>query len=223
MKKNRPKIEDARVEPGRFARQGFPEAVYAPGKSDEQVIRAARTLMRAGGPVLITRLPQKRALMVMQHLKGVYYPTAALAVLQPVKERKGEYICVVTAGTADGMVAEEAAITASSLGCRVVRLYDVGVAHIKRVLSHKKTLYGAAAVVVCAGMEGALASVVGGLVRCPVIAVPTSVGYGASYHGVSALLTMINACAPNISVVNIDDGFGAGVIAHLICSHGGKK
>jgi NCAIR mutase (PurE)-related protein len=148
---------------------------------------------------------------------GARYDEAArLVVAKAIPRRRGKPLFVLTAGTADLPVAEEAALTAEALGRHVHRLYDVGVAGLHRLMVHEKNLSKAAAVIVCAGMEGALASVVGGLVGCPVIAVPTSVGYGAHFNGIAPLLTMLNSCASNVSVVNIDNGFGAGVVASLI-------
>jgi NCAIR mutase (PurE)-related protein len=149
-----------------------------------------------------------------------YHETARLAIANPIVAKRGKPVCILTGGTADMPVAEEAAIIAESLGCRVQRLYDVGVAGIHRLMAHKNRWAKASVAVVCAGMEGALASVVGGLVSCPVIAVPTSVGYGSNFSGVTPLLSMLNSCAANVSVVNIDNGFGAGVIASLIATKG---
>jgi NCAIR mutase (PurE)-related protein len=145
-----------------------------------------------------------------------YYERARLLIAKPVRKNTGHLVCVVTGGTADLPVAEEAALTAEALGRPVKRLFDVGVAGLHRLMDHKSVLGKAKAIVVCAGMEGALASVVGGLAPCPVIAVPTSIGYGAHFQGIAPLLTMLNSCAANVSVVNIDNGFGAGVIASLI-------
>jgi pyridinium-3,5-biscarboxylic acid mononucleotide synthase len=206
-------------EPGRFERQGFPEAIYSPGKTVAQVISMARGLVKGKGPVLVTRAEEKLFRSVKRSFpKARYFKQARIISVNPDK-RSGvlkNYVCVVTGGTSDIPVAEEAAVTIESLGIKAARVYDVGVAGIHRLFKCEKELLGASCLVVCAGMEGALASVVGGLVRCPVIGVPTSVGYGVSFKGVSALLTMLNSCAPNVSVVNIDDGFGAGVIASLI-------
>jgi len=215
------------VEPDRYHRQGFPEAVYGPGKTTGQIILIARELARGAGPVLVTRITEKIFKKIRTHFPGARFNKAAgLAVLKYNKALKpggagGSYVCVVTAGTTDVPVSEEAAVTAEALGNRVVRIYDVGVAGVHRLLNHGSELKGASCIIVCAGMEGALASVVGGLAGCPVIGVPTSVGYGVSFGGVSALLSMLNSCAANVCTVNIDDGFGAGVIASLI-NKGGR-
>lgn len=206
------------VEPGRFHRQGFPEAVYAPGKTVEQIIDITRALLAGTGPVIITRSDEPTFKKVRKKFPKATYERAARTIVArrlPVPAA-GPFVAVITAGTTDIPVAEEAAVTAEVMGNRVVRIFDVGVAGVHRLLAHQDTLSRATCVVVCAGMEGALASVVGGVVSCPVIGVPTSVGYGASFGGIAALLAMLNSCAANVSVVNIDDGFGAGVIAHLM-------
>jgi pyridinium-3,5-biscarboxylic acid mononucleotide synthase len=214
------------AEPKRYKRQGFPEAIFGEGKTIGQIIAISKELIGGGGPVMVTRAASK----VYKALKkkfpnSVYYKQARIVLVQGShKPRKAlrapdlnqSYVCVVTAGTSDIGVAEEAAVIAEIQGCRVERIYDVGVAGVHRLLEHSDKLANAACLIVCAGMEGALASVVGGLVACPVIGVPTSIGYGVSFGGVSALLTMLNSCAANVSVVNIDDGFGAGIIASLI-------
>ena len=210
------------AEPGRYQRQGFPEAVYGPGKTNEQIISIAKELAKGEGPVIVTRIDKAVFKVLKKHFPKAFYSDAArLAVLKANVSAKAaavgkNYLCVVTAGTTDIPAAEEAAITAEALGNRVERVYDVGVAGVHRLLKYGTLLQGTSCVVVCAGMEGALASVVGGLVGCPVIGVPTSVGYGVSFGGVSALLSMLNSCAANVCTVNIDDGFGAGVIASLI-------
>ena len=207
----------AKPEPHRITRQGFPEAIYCPGKTEPQIIEIFRALMKGPGPVLATRINSlvARALL-LEFPQAKYHELARLVIAKPQKKTGRKKVCVVSAGTADLPVAEEAAFTAESLGRPVVRLYDVGVAGIHRLLAHEKTLKTATAIVVCAGMEGALASVVGGLVSCPVIAVPTSVGYGAHFQGLAPLLSMLNSCASNVSVVNIDNGFGAGIISSII-------
>ncbi len=207
----------ARTEPHRIRRQGFPEAIYCPGKTDAQILQIFASLLKGPGPVLATRVRTATArALTLQFPKAKYYESARLVVAKPVRRRKGKSVCVITGGTADYPMAEEAAVTAEALGRPVTRIYDVGVAGIHRLLSYERIFSKASAVVVCAGMEGALASVVGGLVSCPVVAVPTSIGYGSNMKGVAALLTMMNSCAANVSVVNIDNGFGAGVIASLI-------
>ncbi|MFH1369135.1 MAG: nickel pincer cofactor biosynthesis protein LarB [Elusimicrobiota bacterium] len=206
-------------EPERYERQGFPEAIYGEGKTVKQIISIARGLSKGNGPVIVTRIGKKEFSAVKKAFpKAEYFELARIIAVKRslVRPAHGSYICIVTAGTTDIGTAEEAAVTAEILGNKVERIYDAGVAGIHRLFKHKERLLGASCIVVCAGMEGALASVVGGLVSCPVIGVPTSVGYGVSFKGVSALLTMLNSCAANVSVVNIDDGFGAGVIASLI-------
>jgi len=200
-----------------MSRQGFPEAIYCPGKTDAQILSIFENLLEGPGPVIATRItPETAKALVMKFPTSRHYSTARLVIAKPVKKKTGKRVGVVTGGTADLPVAEEAAITAESLGRDVMRLYDVGVAGIHRLMAHQPELSKAGVVIVCAGMEGALASVVGGLVACPVIAVPTSVGYGAHFEGLAPLLTMMNSCASNVSVVNIDNGFSAGVVASLI-------
>jgi NCAIR mutase (PurE)-related protein len=206
----------ARTEPHRIRRQGFPEAIYCPGKTEDQIVQIFASLLKGPGPVIATRIRSGTAkTLSLQFPNAKYHESARMVVAKP-RRRKGKPICVLTGGTADYPMAEEAAVTAEALGRQVTRIYDVGVAGIHRLLSYERIFSKASAVVVCAGMEGALASVVGGLVSCPVIAVPTSIGYGSNMKGVAALLTMMNSCAANVSVVNIDNGFGAGVIASLI-------
>ncbi|MDI6756477.1 MAG: nickel pincer cofactor biosynthesis protein LarB [Endomicrobiia bacterium] len=215
----------------RFQRQGIPEAIYCPGKTVEQIVAIARALTSPSGhrgPALLTRADEKIFRAVRRNFPSArFHKIARLITISPANFRGGRragraekiasaYVCVVTAGTTDIPVAEEAAVTAEALGVRVERLYDVGVAGVHRVIERREIIENAAAVVVCAGMEGALPSVVGGLARSIVIGVPTSVGYGANFGGVAALLAMLNSCAPNVATVNIDDGFGAGVIASLI-------
>ncbi len=207
----------ARTEPHRIRRQGIPEAIYCPGKKLTQIVGIFRSLSKGPGPVLATRVtPEVGQTLVKEFKKARYYADARMVVLAPQKKKTTRSVLVLSAGTADMSVAEEAAITAEALGTPVGRLYDVGVAGIHRLLRYRRRLQRASVVIVCAGMEGALPSVVGGLVSCPVIAVPTSVGYGAHLQGISALLGMLNSCAPNVTVVNIDDGFGAGVVSSLI-------
>lgn len=207
----------------RFSRQGLPEGIYCPGKTIPQIISIIRRLRSADvkAPVILTRADDKIYRAVKKIFKkSVYNKTGKVITVPPLAPSafplSGKYICVITAGTTDIPVAEEAAATAESLGVIVRRFYDVGVAGIHRIMERRTEIENAACSVVCAGMEGALPSVVGGLARSPVIGVPTSVGYGANFGGVSALLTMLSSCAPNVCVVNIDDGFGAGVIASLI-------
>jgi NCAIR mutase (PurE)-related protein len=209
----------ARVDHHRPVRQGIPEVVFGEGKTAEQIVAIARSMRRAGSGVLVTRLDGERLRAVRRKLRGSVAHEAARCLVfrggEPRIVGKGT-VLVVTAGTSDIPVAEEAAVTAEFLGNRVDRLFDVGVAGIHRLLVKQEKLRAARVLVVVAGMEGALASVVGGLTDKPVIAVPTSVGYGASFGGVAALLGMLNSCAPTVAVVNIDNGFGAGVLASVI-------
>ena len=210
----------ARVDLDRQRRQGAPEVVYGAGKTAAQIFAILGSLHSHGQePALVTRLDETKAATVSAALGDVftYFPEAHLGRLGAAREADGiGEIVVAAAGTSDLHVAEEAAITAETFGNKVVRLYDVGVAGIHRLLACEDKLRRASVMVAVAGMEGALASVVGGLVDCPVVAVPTSVGYGASFGGISALLSMLNSCAAGISVVNIDNGFGAGFLAHRI-------
>lgn len=209
----------ANVDHHRSIRQGVPEVILGEGKTSAQIAAIARAMRRSGAAVLITRLsPAKQKAVRRSFREAVLHPEARCAVIRSGKPKvlgKGT-ILVVTAGTSDIPVAEEAAVTAEFLGNRVERLFDVGVAGIHRLLLQKDALLSARVLVVVAGMEGALASVVGGLTDKPVIAVPTSVGYGASFGGVSALLGMLNSCSPTVAVVNIDNGFGAGVLSSVI-------
>ena len=208
----------AKVDLHRRTRQGFPEVIYGAGKTPEQIIGILRSLIAAGqGHILITRLSPEAAEKVAAEETIRYNETARLAYTGdiPVPDGIGQ-IVVATGGTSDIPVAEEAALTAELLGNSVCRLYDVGVAGLHRLLSHKEEIMRASVIIAIAGMEGALASVIGGLADCPVIAVPTSVGYGAAFGGITALLSMLNSCASGVSVVNIDNGFGAGYLAAMI-------
>ncbi|MEA4898722.1 MAG: nickel pincer cofactor biosynthesis protein LarB [Christensenellaceae bacterium] len=207
----------AKIDHHRVIRQGAGEVIYGAGKTSEQIIGIAQRLIADGRRnILITRLTPEKAEAVCAEVDAAYDPVSRIAIAAPQEQERRGGIVVATGGTSDMPVAEEAALTAEALGSRVVRLYDVGVAGLHRLLAHLDELLGARVVVAIAGMEGALASVVGGLVDCPVIAVPTSIGYGASFHGVAALLSMLNSCASGVSVVNIDNGFGAGFLAHRI-------
>ena len=217
----------AKVDTDRARRTGAGEVVYGAGKTAEQIAGICLALRDAGQAcVLVTRLEAQKAEAVRAALlvrdpqaaaAFEYRPVPQLGLLgAPAKPTGDSYIAVACAGTSDLYCAEEAAVTAEVLGSRVVRLYDVGVAGIHRLLAHREEIAGASCVVAVAGMEGALASVAGGMAACPVIAVPTSVGYGASFGGVAALLAMLNSCASGVSVVNIDNGFGAGYQAHMI-------
>ncbi|OHD53487.1 MAG: 1-(5-phosphoribosyl)-5-amino-4-imidazole-carboxylate carboxylase [Spirochaetes bacterium GWF1_51_8] len=216
----------ARLDTHRALRQGFPEVVFCQGKTVEQIVAIFGKFADQQELVIGTRagLEVFEALKYL-HGRADYFETARIVTVGAVPQIKtdGPYIAVVSAGTSDIPVAEEAAVTAELLGCRVVRIYDVGVAGVHRLLEHVDLLLDARAVVAVAGMEGALASVIGGIAACPVIAVPTSVGYGASFQGIAALLSMLNSCAPGVSVVNIDNGFGAGFSASMIFHSGGEK
>ncbi len=208
----------AKVDHHRRLRAGMPEVVLAEGKTPRQVAAIFARLARAGGNVLATRATRQHFAAVRKAVrKAEYRELARCIVLQRDYKKYGKgTIAVVSAGTSDIPVAEEAVVTAEVMGNDVEHLYDVGVAGIHRLLAHRAALTEARVVIVCAGMEGALPSVVGGLLRVPVIAVPTSVGYGASFKGLAALLGMLNSCASNVSVVNIDNGFGAGYVASMI-------
>lgn len=208
----------AKVDHHRALRTGIPEVVLGEGKSPVQVAGIFARLASQGGNVLATRAsPKQFAAVRRKVLKAEYRELARAIMLQRDRTKYGKgMIVVVSAGTSDIPVAEEALVTAEVMGNDVQHVYDVGVAGIHRLLSNRRSLTRARVVIVCAGMEGALPSVVGGLVGVPVIAVPTSVGYGASFKGLAALLGMMNSCASNVSVVNIDNGFGAGYVASLI-------
>ena len=202
----------------RRIRQGAAEVIYGAGKTPEQILKIAQNLRDHGQDcVLVTRMSAEAAQLLGERLPLTYDTLSRVGIVGelPEQDTKGQ-IVVATGGTSDIPVAEEAALTAEALGNRVQRLYDVGVAGIHRMLAHADELMRARVIIVIAGMEGALASVIGGLVDCPVIAVPTSVGYGASFGGVAALLSMLNSCASGVSVVNIDNGFGAGYLASMI-------
>src|SRR5271167_3302075 len=208
----------AKLDHHRALRQGMPEVIFAPGKTPNQVAGIFTRLAVHGGNVLATRATEEQYAAVAITLpQAEYRPLARAIVLKRDRKKHGKgVIVVVSAGTSDIPVAEEALVTAELMGNNVQHIYDVGVAGIHRLLAHQGALAKARVIIVCAGMEGALPSVVGGLVGVPVIAVPTSVGYGAAFEGLAALLGMMNSCASNVSVVNIDNGFGAGYVASLI-------
>jgi hypothetical protein len=208
----------AKVDHQRALRMGVPEVIFGPGKSPEHFVEIFDRLAGRGNSVLATRVSEEQvAQAIARFPQAEHNATARTLVLRRTGEKLGKgTIGIISAGTSDIPVAEEAAVTAEVMGNDITRLFDVGVAGLHRLLSHSDVLRQARVLVVCAGMEGALPSVVGGLVSVPVIAVPTSVGYGAAFGGIAALLGMINSCASNVSVVNIDNGFGAAYVASLI-------
>jgi NCAIR mutase (PurE)-related protein len=209
----------AKVDHHRALRQGFPEVILGQGKDVRDIAAIVRTMRRRESNVLITRLDPDQIGQLKNQLTGLKFHRAARAatwIRKPIKILGKGTVLVVCAGTSDIPVAEEAVLTATMMGNRVEKLFDVGVAGIHRLLQNRARLTDAAVLIVVAGMEGALPSVVAGLIDKPVIAVPTSVGYGASFHGISALLGMLNSCAAGVTVVNIDNGFGAGFAASLI-------
>lgn len=211
-------LDFAKIDTHREIRQKFPEIIYCPGKTLEQIKKIAAYLAQNTKNIIASRADEEVYHVLKETLPDTqYYPQARMAVLHrdPVKPSKG-LILVISGGTADIPVAEEAALTAEIMGNTVERLYDVGVAGLHRLLAHLDLLKKANVLIVVAGMEGALASVVGGMVARPVIAVPTSIGYGANFHGLSALLSMLNSCAAGVGVVNIDNGLGAGRLAAMI-------
>ena len=208
----------AKIDMHRKVRQGAGEVIYGAGKTPEQIIAIVQKMLEAGqDKILITRLSSEAASAVADEVELDYKEQAQIGIVGDVNKPSGiGKILIATGGTSDIPVAEEAAVTAEFLGNEVTRLYDVGVSGLHRLLSHMDEIMSASVIIVIAGMEGALASVIGGLADCPVIAVPTSVGYGASYNGISALLSMMNSCASGVTVVNIDNGFGAGYSASMI-------
>jgi NCAIR mutase (PurE)-related protein len=217
-------LDIADVDTDRLRRTGHPEVIFGQGKEAADIVAILNALNDAGQPGLVTRLNEKKAAQILEALPGAtWHRRARVLHVDPSKNRlKPDLvgrIVIVCAGTSDLPVAEEAAVVAEAFGHPVERIWDVGVAGLHRVLKHRTTLNEAAVIIVVAGMEGALASVVAGLVRCPVVAVPTSVGYGAAFHGLAALLGMLNACATGVAVVNIDNGFGAAMMAMRINEH----
>lgn len=208
----------AKVDLHRRVRQGAAEVIYGAGKTPEQIAAIARTMTQNGQQnILITRMSREAAEYVGREFDLDYREEARVGMIGQGHPADGHgYVLVATGGTSDIPVAEEAALTAAFLGNEVKRLYDVGVAGLHRTLAHLDDIMNASVIITIAGMEGALASVIGGLADCPVIAVPTSVGYGASFNGLTALLSMLNSCASGVSVVNIDNGFGAGYLAGMI-------
>ena len=220
----------AKVDLHRKIRQGASEVIYGAGKTAAQITGIVESMANAGQEsVLITRIDNEKSAAIEKEmnsfgLKYDYYPEARIGFTGEMPEPSGlGKVVVATGGTSDVPVAEEAAVTCEALGNEVIRLYDVGVAGIHRLLDRKEEIMNASVIIAIAGMEGALASVIGGLADCPVIAVPTSVGYGAAFEGLTALLSMLNSCASGVSVVNIDNGFGAGYMAHMINHMEAKK
>ncbi len=208
----------AKIDFHRKFRKGTNEVIYGSGKSAEQIVGIIKTMKTNGqNNILITRIQKEKKDIISKKFRIKYFSDAKIAILGKKALPDGiGTVVVATGGTSDIPVAEEAAITAEFFGNKVVRLYDVGVAGLHRLMAHIDDIMNASVIIAIAGMEGALASVIGGLADCPVIAVPTSVGYGASFHGISALLSMLNSCSAGVSVVNIDNGFGAGYIANMI-------
>ena len=208
----------AKLDNHRALRQGMSEVIYGAGKTAQQIIDIVKKMQEnSQDTILITRLSEEKAAIVKEVVDFTYYPMGNIGVVGTMPQADGlGTIVIATGGTSDMPVAEEAAITARVMGNQVERLYDVGVAGLERLLSNMDVIMNASVIIVLAGMEGALASVIGGLADCPIIAVPTSVGYGASFHGISALLSMLNSCASGVSVVNIDNGFGAAFQASRI-------
>ena len=208
----------AKVDIHRQVRQGAPEVIYGAGKTPNQIIGIVDSMLNHGvKTILITRLSEESADIISHKFSLDYRKEARIGIIGEIPKANGiGKIVIATGGTSDIPVAEEAAVTAEVHGNEVVRLYDVGVSGLHRTLTHMDDIMGASVIIAIAGMEGALASVIGGLADCPVIAVPTSVGYGSSFGGLSALLSMLNSCASGVSVVNIDNGFGAGYLAGMI-------
>ena len=214
----------AKIDLHRGVRQGVPEVIYGAGKTAAQISEIVRKMLENGqSRILITRLSAEKAALLRSIPAFRFEEAGGIGLVGKMPEPDGiGSIVIATGGTSDQHVAEEAALTAEALGNRVVRLYDVGVSGLHRLLSHTEEIMSATVIIAIAGMEGALASVIGGLADCPVIAVPTSVGYGASFGGISALLSMLNSCASGVSVVNIDNGFGAAYQASMINHIGGN-
>lgn len=215
----------AKLDHHRTMRRGFPEAVFCTGKTDEQALEIAGRILKAQGSAVLTKVDAKLAGKLKQRFKGTveHIPAARMVFLGKVADKVGGRVAVVTAGTSDIPIAEEAASLCERFGSKVERIYDVGVAGVHRVIPFMKVINGSDVLIVVAGMEGALPSVIAGMTDRPVIAVPTSVGYGANFEGVTALLTMLCSCSPGIAIVNIDNGFGAGVFALSIIRSSKKR
>jgi len=207
----------ARIDTDRFRRRGFPEVIFCQGKTSAQLIQVVRTLLKNKQIVLLTKLEKEKYRLLKRYYRRMKYnPLAKIGWLGKLNSKRAGYVCVVSAGTADIPIAEEAVVTLEVMGSNVEKVYDVGVAGLHRLWDKFTLIKNAKVVIVVAGMEAALPSLISGLVAVPVIAVPTSFGYGANFSGLSALLTMLNSCSPGIGVVNIDNGFGAGYLAALI-------
>lgn len=214
----------AKLDTHRSIRTGFPEVIYCQGKSLNHIVEIFKHMIEHNQNILLTRANDEIFTKLKEIEKKLqYYPLSKIIVLErkPLKKRNG--ILIIAAGTADIPVAQEAELTASIMGNKVKKIYDVGVAGLPRLLAHLDDIYSAKCIIAIAGMDGACVPTVAGLANCPVIAVPTSVGYGASFNGLAPLLTMLNCCAPGVSVVNIDNGFGAGYFAALVNKNGEKK
>ncbi|MDO4466070.1 MAG: nickel pincer cofactor biosynthesis protein LarB [Bacillota bacterium] len=215
----------AKIDNHRGIRQGVPEVIYGASKTPEQIFQIVQSMLESGQKtILITRMKKEAYLYMKDRIEFQYDEMSHIGIVGQIPKPNGNgKVVVCTGGTSDMPVAQEAALTLEVFGNEVVRLYDVGVAGLHRTLAHLDEIMSANVIIAIAGMEGALASVIGGLADCPVIAVPTSVGYGASFHGISALLSMLNSCASGVSVVNIDNGFGAAYQASMINHMGRKK
>jgi pyridinium-3,5-biscarboxylic acid mononucleotide synthase len=211
-------LEEATIDHHRSLRCGFPEVIFCGGKSEKQIMAIVEKMVEKGERVLATRVEPDVANRLVKEFSNAEHNAIArtVSIISRRQKKREGLVLVVSAGTSDVPVAEEACVTAEAMGCRVERLFDVGIAGIHRIISHREKLWNADAIVVAAGMEGALASVIAGMTDRPVVAVPTSVGYGASFGGIAALLGMLNSCAAGVTVVNIDNGFGAGYAAALV-------
>ena len=211
----------AKLDHHRELRKGIPEAIYSPGKTDDQILEIASKVLARDDEAVFTRMDKKTFMKLRKRfgVKTRYFADAKIATVGVIRRAAKGKVLIVTAGTSDIPVAEEAAVTCELLGCKVTRLYDVGVAGMHRLTSNLKQFDSADAIIVLAGMEGALPSVIAGLTNKPVIAVPTSVGYGAGFSGIAALLGMLTSCSSGIGVVNIDNGFGAGALATVILNN----
>jgi NCAIR mutase (PurE)-related protein len=209
----------AKVDHHRPLRTGFPEVVYGAGKTPQQILDIGEKIVRKDNNFLVTRIDDDTGAFLKEHLPdGEYNDTAGIFWIETKPQERFGTVLMITAGTSDIPVAEEAAVTAALFGCNVDRIYDVGVAGMHRLLAYRSMIEESDVVIVAAGMEGALASVVASITSAPVVALPTSVGYGANFEGLSALLGMLNSCATGVSVVNIDNGFGAGCVAAIVCA-----